>query len=51
MANLVSEYIDIKNVKHTVAHSTRPIEDDVDRDQIVDEILMTLINKRRAVRV
>lgn len=42
MANLKQEYIDIKDVKHRVEHLTIPEQENSDREQLVQELLILL---------
>ena len=50
MAELVSEYTDTKNIRHSVEHFTLPIEDNAGRERIIDDILSALQRKRKIVR-
>ncbi len=42
MAKLASEYIDMKKIAHRVEHFTLPIDDEMDRERIVDELIYAL---------
>lgn len=42
MMNLMTEYTDIKDVKHNVQHLTVPTDDKNNREQIVEELLNAL---------
>lgn len=45
MLNLVNEYTDTKNVKHTVQHTTLPENDNYNRERIIEELMFALTNK------
>ena len=47
MAELLNEYIDIKNITHHVDHITLPINDSSERDRIMDELLYALTKTSR----
>ena len=42
MADLRSEYTDMKDVKHRVEHLTLPVEDKFNRERIIEELLYAL---------
>lgn len=50
MAELISEYTDTKNIKHAVEHVTLPVDEDTNKDRIIDDILNALQQKRKVVR-
>ena len=47
MANLSTEYVDAKNIKHAVEHLTLSTENHVGREELVQDILNVLIRKRK----
>ena len=48
MINLLSEYTDVKNIRHKVAHLTMTDTDDTGKESIIEELYfaLTRIGKR-----
>ena len=47
MANLSTEYVDAKNIKHAVEHLTLSTKDLVSREDLIQDILNALIHKKK----
>lgn len=45
MANLRTEYTDVKDIKHSVEHLTVTGKDKKDREQILEELFIALTRK------
>ena len=48
MADLSTEYVDVKNIRHTVEHLTLSTENYVCREDLVQDILNVLTRKRKS---
>lgn len=46
MAELITEYIDAKNIKHAVQHITVPSEDNYEKERLTEELYSVLSRKR-----
>ena len=49
MAELISEYVDTKHIRHSVEHITLPA-DDAGRERMIDDILNALRRKHKSAR-
>ena len=47
MTKNLNEYIDIKNIRHTVNHLILPSDDQVYKEKILEEIRDVLIKKKK----
>lgn len=47
MLKLVSEYVDTKNIKHTVQHAVLQEDDACNRERIIEELMFALTNKHK----
>ncbi len=46
MAELITEYIDAKNIAHTVQHITVPSEDSYEKERLAEELYSILSGKK-----
>lgn len=47
MTKNMNEYVDIKNIRHTVNHLILPSDDQVYKEKILEEIRDVLIKKKK----
>ena len=51
MLNLVNEYVDSKNVTHTVQHTTLKEDDAYTKERIIEELMFALTKNKITVSI